>query len=72
MLFRSPAELAPRAVAALRLQSLRVLGEVRLTDAARLAAHPVEAAQLLHDQQVHLGRVSDELNQIYFSHAESR
>ena len=67
-----PAELAPRAVAALRLQSLRVLGEVRLTDAARLAAHPAEAMQLFSDQQHHLGRVSDELNQIYFSHAESR
>ncbi len=67
-----PAELAPRAVAALRLQSLRVLGEVRLADSARLAAHPAEAAQLLHDQQLHLGRVSDELNQIYFSHVESR
>lgn len=67
-----PAELAPRAVAALRLQSLRAFGEVRLTDAARLAAHPAEAAQLFYDQRQHLGRVSDELNQIYFSHAESR
>jgi len=67
-----PAELAPRAVAALRLQSLRVLGEIRLADSARLATHPEEAMQLFRDQQNHLGRVSDELNQVYFSHAESR
>jgi len=67
-----PAELAPRAVAALRFQSLRVLGEVRLADSARLAAHPEEAAQFFFFQREHLGRVSDELNQIYFSHAESR
>lgn len=67
-----PAELAPRSVAALRLQSLRVLGEVRLNDPARLAAHPAEAAKLLHDLKQHLALASDELNHIYFSHAESR
>ena len=67
-----PAELAPRAVAALRLQSLRVLGDVRLADSARLATHPEEAAQFFFHQREHLGRVSDELNQVYFSHAESR
>ncbi|HWA24287.1 MAG TPA: circularly permuted type 2 ATP-grasp protein [Lacunisphaera sp.] len=67
-----PAEMAPRAVATLRLQTLRVLGQVRLADAARLSTHPEEMAQLFRDQQSHLARLSDELNQIYFSHAESR
>jgi uncharacterized alpha-E superfamily protein len=67
-----PAELAPRSVASLRLQSLRVLGEVRLNDAARLAAHPAEAARLFREQQQHLAAVSDELNHIYFSHTDSR
>jgi uncharacterized alpha-E superfamily protein len=67
-----PTELAPRSVAALRLQSIRVLGEIRLNDAARLAAQPAEAAELFADQQRHLAALSDELNDIYFSHAESR
>lgn len=67
-----PAELAPRSVAALRLQSLRVLGEIRLNDAARLAAHPTDAAKLFRDLQSHLISAGDELNHIYFSHAESR
>jgi uncharacterized alpha-E superfamily protein len=67
-----PSDLAPRAVAALRLQSLRVLGEVRLNDAARLAAHPEEAMRLFREQQKHLAAVSDDLGHIYFSHAESR
>jgi len=67
-----PVDLAPRSVGALRLQSLRVLGEIRLADPARLAAHPAEAGKLFRDQQQHLALLSDELNQIYFSHAESR
>ena len=67
-----PSELAPRSVGALRLQSLRVLGDIHLSDAAGLAAHPAEAAKLFRDQQQHLAVLSDELNHIYFSHAESR
>lgn len=67
-----PADLAPRSVAALRLQSLRVLGDLRLNDAGRLATHPADAAKLFRDQQHHLAMLSDELNHIYFSHAESR
>ncbi|AOS43356.1 hypothetical protein Verru16b_00399 [Lacunisphaera limnophila] len=67
-----PTDLAPRSVAALRLQSMRVLGQVRLNDAAHLAAHPDEALQLFREQQSHLATVSDELSHIYFSHAESR
>jgi len=65
-----PANLAPRAVGALRLYSLRVLGEVRLADAARLAEHPAEAARFFGEQQSHLTHLGDELNHIYFSHAE--
>jgi uncharacterized alpha-E superfamily protein len=67
-----PTELAPRAVAALRLQSARVLGEVRLAEAARLAADPAAADRLCRDLQAHLGALSDELTLIYFSHAEGR
>ena len=67
-----PVDLAPRSVGALRLQSLRVLGEIRLNDAARLAADPAEASKLFRAQQQHLALLSDELNHIYFSHAESR
>lgn len=67
-----PTELAPRSVAALRLQSLRVLGEIHLNDATKLAAHPGEATRLFRDLQQHLATLSDELNHIYFSHAESR
>ena len=67
-----PVDLAPRSVGALRLQSLRVLGEIRLVDPARLATDPAEAVKLFRDQQLHLALLSDELNHIYFSHAESR
>jgi uncharacterized circularly permuted ATP-grasp superfamily protein/uncharacterized alpha-E superfamily protein len=67
-----PVDLAPRSVGALRLQSLRVLGEIRLADAARLAAEPADAARLFQAQQQYLALLSDELNHIYFSHAESR
>ncbi len=67
-----PVDLAPRAVAALRHQSVRVLGGIHLNDAARLAMHPGEAAQLFRDQQRHLATLSDELSHIYFSHAEGR
>jgi len=67
-----PAELAPRKVAALRLQSQRMLGEIRLNDAPRLASQPTEATRLLLDMQQHLHTVGDELNHIYFSHAEVR
>ncbi len=67
-----PGELAPRSVGAMRMQSVRVLGETRLCDPARLARHPEEAAQLIHDQLQHLAVLSDELNHIYFSHADSR
>ena len=67
-----PAELAPRSVAALRLQSLRVLGEIRLNDASHLAARPAEAGKLFRDLQSHLTSAGDELNHIYFSHTDSR
>jgi len=67
-----PAGLAPRAVATLRHQAVRVLGGIPLHDAARLASHPEEAAQLFHDQQRHVATLSDELSQIYFSHTEGR
>ncbi len=67
-----PVDLAPRSVGALRLQSLRVLGEVRLNDAARLAASPAEAGKLFREQLQFLSLLSDELSHIYFSHAESR
>ncbi len=67
-----PAEMAPRSVATLRHQSLHVLGELRLNEAARLAQHPAETDRLLRALQQHLAGLSDELNSIYFSHAESR
>ena len=67
-----PAELAPRSVGALRIQSLRVLGEIRLYDSVRLATHPAETDKLIHDQLQHLSLLSDELNHVYFSHADSR
>ncbi len=67
-----PSELAPRTVATLRLHSLRVLGEVRLNDAARLAAHPTEAEKLFHDLQKYLASLNDELSRIYFAHTDSR
>jgi uncharacterized alpha-E superfamily protein len=67
-----PADLAPRSVGALRLQSVRVLGETRLCDPVRLAKHPDEAHRLIRDQLQHLAVLSDELNHIYFSHADSR
>lgn len=67
-----PTDLAPRAVGSLRLQSLRVLGEIRLNDAARLATHPEEAEKLFRALQQHLTALSDELSHIYFSHAEGR
>lgn len=67
-----PAELAPRAVAALRHHSLRVLGEVRFADAVHLAGQPAAAQAFFQSQQQHLWRISDDLNQIYFSHAECR
>ncbi len=67
-----PAELAPRNVAVLRLRSLRTLGEVRLSEAAHFAANPDEAGKFFQEMQQHLSAVSDDLNNIYFSHAESR
>ncbi len=67
-----PVDLAPRSVGALRLQSLRVLGEIQLNDAAHLAANPTEAGELFREQQQFLSQLSDELSHIYFSHAESR
>ena len=67
-----PADLAPRSVGALRLQALRVLGEIRVCDPVRLARHPDEASKLIQDQMQHLALLSDELNHIYFSHADIR
>jgi len=67
-----PVDLAPRSVGALRLQSLRVLGEIALIDAAHLATDPAVAGKMFREQQQHLAVLSDELNHIYFSHAESR
>lgn len=67
-----PSEQAPRAVATLRLQSARVLGEVRLNDAGRLAGDPAGTGQLFREFQAHLATLSDDLNLIYFSHAEIR
>jgi len=65
-----PDRLAPRAVAALRLQSHQVFGEVRLADPVRLASNTAETEQLFQGLRDHLSRLSNELDQIYFSHAQ--
>jgi uncharacterized circularly permuted ATP-grasp superfamily protein/uncharacterized alpha-E superfamily protein len=67
-----PEQLAPRAVSALRIESLRAFDEVNLADAAKIAENPAEAATLFAGLHTHLIYLSEELNRIYFSHAANR
>jgi len=67
-----PEALAPQAVAALRTQALRMLGDVRLAPLDELATKAGEANDIFSVLRVELGEMSDRLTQIYFSHAIAR
>ena len=67
-----PEELAPQAVAALRTLALQVLSEVRSARLEELAADPAHAGKLFLELRGGLAGMSDQLTQIYFSHAVAR
>jgi uncharacterized alpha-E superfamily protein len=64
-----PEELAPQAVAALRTLAFRILSDVRLAQLDTLAADPIQANKVFHEIRQALAGMSDQLTQIYFSHA---
>jgi uncharacterized alpha-E superfamily protein len=64
-----PEELAPQAVAALRTLAFRILSDVRLAPLEALAADPAKANAAFQDVRQALASMSDQLTQIYFSHA---
>jgi uncharacterized alpha-E superfamily protein len=64
-----PEELAPQAVATLRTIAFRMLNGVRLARLDELAADPVTANATFVELRTGLAGMSDQLTQIYFSHA---
>ncbi len=64
-----PEALAPQAVAALRTLASRMLSGVRLAKLAELAADPLKARATFLELRLELADMSDQLTQIYFSHA---
>ena len=67
-----PAELAPRAVEALRSLAFRLHSDVRLADAGQLAADPARAAATVSDLLAGLTELNERLGGIYFSHSSLR
>ncbi len=63
-----PADVAPRAVEALRALALHVLSNARLADPVGLAAAPARAADWVRELQADLGRLAERLGEIYFTH----
>ncbi len=64
-----PEELAPQAVAALRAGAFRMLSEVRAARLDEMAAEAAKANARLQELHSGLSGMSDQLTQIYFSHA---
>ena len=64
-----PEDLAPQAGAALRAAAARMLSDVRLARLEDLAADALEANATFMELRTALTGMSDQLTQIYFSHA---
>ena len=64
-----PEEFAPQSVGALRALAVRLLSDVRAARLGELAADPGSAGALFLELRTGLASLSDQLTQIYFSHA---
>ena len=67
-----PEALAPLAVAELRTRAFRMMSEVRLSNLSELAGNPAAALAVFNALWSDFVEMSNQLTQIYFSHASTR